>query len=88
MATKPASLVSDQAEALILYTIYEKPLDYPNEFVCRRWNIKGTKTVVMDEGEPYARSASAAGVRLQLPKGVCCIGRMKWDDPVILEVWL
>jgi hypothetical protein len=84
--------VSEQSEqptpGPILYTIYEHPLDFPDEYICRRWIAGGIKTDTLDKGEPYLRAPSLTALRKLLPPGLSCIGRIVWDGPVIQEVWV
>ena len=69
-----------------LHTIYGRPLDYPDEFVCRRWDERTGD--VLDVGEPFARGRTLDEVRRALPAGLVNIGRQPGDDPAIVESWV
>jgi hypothetical protein len=69
-----------------LYVIYARPLDYPDEFVCRRHLASPNLTAV--EMRLYARGPSPESVREQLPEHLVNIGRYDGDDPAIAEVWI
>jgi hypothetical protein len=71
---------------LILYTIYGRPLDYPDEFVCRRWD--GRTCMPIDRGEPFARGQTLDDVRRVLPVGLHNLGRQPGDDWAIVETWV
>lgn len=68
---------------LILYTIYERPKDFPDKFVVRAWEIgrapcpgKATAFNTLEE----ARSA--------VPRGLYCLHRHPTDEPAIVESWI
>lgn len=67
---------------LSLYTIYEKPLDYPDNFVVRRFEYDQPTTDVFvfntleDARSPLRRH------------GLHCLPRDPNDDPMIVETWL
>jgi hypothetical protein len=66
---------------LVMYVVYKHPLDYPEEFICRRF------VGVTPDDELYARGWIAEAVRRELPPGVVRMTRFELDDPAILEVW-
>lgn len=70
---------------LVMYTIYSRPLDYPNEFVVRRWD--GLTCTPIDRGAPFARGRTLDEVREAVPPGLYRLGRLQ-GDPCILEVWV
>lgn len=71
--------------AVTLYVIYDHPIDFPDEFVCRRWVLDR----LMDEGrEPFARAKTLNAIRCQLPPGLFMMHRWDHDDPAILEIWI
>jgi hypothetical protein len=71
---------------LYQYTVYDHPLDYPDDFVVRRWII-GPGTY---RGEPslFARGRTLDEVRGHLPGGLFCLNREPGDDPAIVETWI
>ncbi|WP_034256828.1 hypothetical protein [Adhaeribacter aquaticus] len=75
-------------EGLVLYTIYEKPSDFPEYYVCR-------KHIVLDDGttspqmKVLYKTKSVENIRATLQDmGLTCVGRQENDDPVILESWI
>jgi len=76
----------DQDNALSIYTIYNHPSDYPGEFVCRVWRIRGD-CMIADQ-DLFARGETLELVRSQLPPGLQCLGRYRADDPKIAESWV
>lgn len=73
------------SEPLWQWTIYERPSDYPDNFVVRAWYIFPGKAVP-------ARMAivvdSLEEAREMIPEGCVCLGRAPTDDEAIVEVWL
>jgi hypothetical protein len=75
------------AEPLVMWTVYNRPKDYPDRCVARAW-------LVIDAPEPVATGsviigATLAGVREQLARdGLVCLARRPEDDPAIVETWL
>lgn len=66
---------------LSMWTIYERPLDYPHSFVARRWTLNGpTKDIIIGH--------TLIEVHAYLPPGLYRIGRHPSDDPVIVETWI
>lgn len=72
-------------EPLVMYTVYEHPRDYPDEFVIRRCAI-GPGTITPDR-TLFARGPTLESVRDQLPRGLVCLRRLPDDEPQIVEVW-
>jgi hypothetical protein len=66
----------------VIYTVYERPKDYPEEFVIRCFRGE------VPDPEPFARGRNLDEVRAQLPEGLVRLDAMPGDDPVILETWL
>lgn len=67
-----------------LWTIYERPRDYPNGYVARLWKL-GTPTNTVLHGDTLEE------VRFLLDKcypGLVRIPRSPRDDPQIVETWL
>lgn len=70
---------------LIMWTVYDHPADFPDEFVARAWRITAGKA------EPTNISFTAPSleeVRALLPPGLALLGRSESDDPKIVETWL
>ncbi len=72
--------------AMNIWTIYAHPLDYPDNFVARRW-------VMLDGGkfEPTTDIIIADTldiVRSKLPPGLFRIERFETDEPQVVEAWM
>jgi hypothetical protein len=72
-------------ERMCGWTIYCRPLDFPNHYVIRQWDVT-------DDGLVWHLCAcvcdSLAEAREQVPVGTICFPREELDDPVIVETWL
>lgn len=79
-------MIPGSGALLTLYVIYGRPLDYPDEFVVRRWD--GMSGSQIDQGLPFARGSTLPDVRAGLPAGLFNLGRDRFDDPTIVEVWI
>lgn len=67
-----------------MWVVYDKPRDYPTQFVARKW-------VIEEEGRPTPDVLTAptlAALRAKLPPLLTMIPRATHDDPNIVEVWL
>lgn len=71
---------------LVTYTVYNKPLDYPDHFVVRRFRVVA-KAVVPDP-EPLVVADTLIAARQAIPAGLFCLTRNEDDDPYIVETWL
>lgn len=70
---------------LIMWVVYEKPLDFPGEFVARRFEVaNGKESPTAD----LLRASSLDALRVQAPPGLTSIPRQAGDDPCIVECWL
>jgi len=78
--------LSDDPAALVLYTVYGSPRDYPGEFVVRRSVVAGGAVKI--DPELFARAPTLDAVRALLPPHLYPLPRQPGDDPVIVEVWL
>ena len=71
--------------AFPLVTIYDRPLDYPNDFVARIWDGKGPHpTNIMikrDTVQEIREDIRAAGF-------TTVFRREEGDDPHIVETWM
>jgi hypothetical protein len=72
-------------DGLELYTIYERPLDYPYGYVVRRFEIRGGVEPVACEGW-YVPTLAAA--RNCVPPNLHCLGRAPGDESQIVETWI
>ena len=64
--------------------IYEKPSDYPNSFVVRRWRVTGEGPMPM-EAYPAPTLKEA---RKFVPRELYRLPRDPSDDKTIVEVWI
>jgi hypothetical protein len=72
-------------DALTLWTVYERPKDFPESYVARMWEVtalgpQATQTLVEGDLE-FVRAAMRA-------MGLVKLLRADGDDPVILETWM
>lgn len=76
--------VQAQEQPLTMFTIYERPKDYPRHFVVRKW----TSTA----GEPSPGECQLADsldeARKLVPWQCIRLDRMAADDPFIVETWI
>lgn len=66
------------------YVIYERPSDYPGQYVLRQWNI-GAGTA--ESGKILALAETIEEVRASIPVGTTLLP-IHDPDPVIVEVWM
>jgi hypothetical protein len=70
-----------------LITIYERPVDFPDEYVARLWLIRrGTEAPVMTA--IVLRAASLDELRAMLPPGLRRLPREPDDEVQIVETWI
>lgn len=71
-----------------LYTVYDSPIDFPDKFVVRRWEVSGSDNV------PKAKNVIMTGSDLEKIRnalremGLFVIPRAESDDKKIVETWL
>lgn len=68
-----------------MFTIYERPRDYPDGYVVRAADITAG-TVTHDRAAPTAPTLAEA--RALVPPGLMRFERHPEDDAVIVETWL
>jgi hypothetical protein len=69
---------------LLIWTIYDHPLDYPDWFVARPHVIR-PKTSALPM---HLIATKLEGLRALLPDGLTRMDRQPTDDPFIVEVWV
>lgn len=75
------------SEGLPIWTIYEKPSDFPEDFVVRR-HVSYPGKVVADPNIAM-QSRGLENLREILQRqGLTCIGRQPDDEPCIVESWV
>jgi hypothetical protein len=73
-------------DTLYMWTVYERPSDFPNNFVARLFKIGRGASLPTDT---VMISASLEKIREQMQlRGLTCLPRAPEDDPKIVEVWL
>lgn len=72
--------------AVELYTIHDRPTDYPDHFVVRRLFIQGVDFTVFDVVPRIGDTLEEA--REYIPEGFVRMGRRYGDDAFILETWM
>ena len=75
----------NESKCLLIYAIYERPLDYPDRFVVRRWKVVGA--IPTPEKVPMIAN-DLEDARACVPPDKMRLDRCVIDDPAILEVWL
>lgn len=73
---------------LTLYVVYKDTLDYPGEFVVRRWFVERGKAEPQAEPTLFHRGPTLEAAREQLPQHLYRIPHQPGEDPVIVETWL
>lgn len=75
-------------QGLNIYVVYNKPKDFPEEFVVRRWLVTNDGRGLPNK-YPMLRGKDLDAVRASLTNaGLHRIERFVNDDPVILETWV
>ena len=70
---------------LFMFVIYDKPSDYPANFVVRKHFIKSGETGPTAE---FWLAANLIEARAKIPKSMVNIGRTPLDYKSIVEVWV
>jgi hypothetical protein len=70
---------------MVMYVIYEKPLDFPQSFVVRKWYVSNG---VVEKSPLCILATSLETARKLIPPGLYNLGRENNDDPAIREVWI
>jgi hypothetical protein len=80
-----------EREPLTIWTIYAKPVDYPDQFVARKFLV-GPRTFLV--GPPFIPTndmfvaETIEELRALLPLGLTRLPRAPSDDRFIVESWL
>jgi hypothetical protein len=81
--------------ALEMWTVYDRPTDYPDQVVARKWQIAsapaGERTTYQATGELVLGATLdevREAIRTNSPHIDCCVPRFDGDDPNIVEVWI
>jgi len=71
-----------------VWTVYDHPTDFPNNYVARRFEIseggelKATDSIIISPDLETLRRV------LLVETGLTCLARMEGDDPKIVETWI
>lgn len=71
---------------LQMWTIFDRPADYPNSIVARLSEIDAGRVVITDQ-VMFASNLETIRARM-LARGLACLKRFPEDHPSIVEVWL
>jgi hypothetical protein len=75
-----------KTESLSIWTIYDKPKDYPEIFIARRFEIQAGEAVATTD---IIRSPFLGTIRNHMQeRGLYRIQRNENDDPCVVECWL
>jgi hypothetical protein len=69
---------------LTIWTVIERPTDYPEEFIARKWVT--AKGLSIATGQ-IVTGPTLQSVRDQIPPGLYRLPRAAEDDPKIVESW-
>jgi hypothetical protein len=75
------------ADPIIMWTVYDHPVDHPDSFVARKFEIdsisgaKPTTDVIVAKGLDRIRL-------IMMARGLTCLARDEGDDPKIIETWI
>ena len=69
-----------------MYIVYERPLDFPDEFVFRKHRL-GRFTIIPCE-DVFARAESIHDIRAKIPQGLDCYVKPEPNEPQMLELWI
>lgn len=79
--------MSEEAEPVVIYVVYDRPRDCPDDFVCRRTFVRGSATTV--ETTLFRRYPTIGEMEACLRKmGLTKLEPMEGDDPVIVATWI
>jgi len=74
--------------AMMTYTVYENPADFPGRFVVRRWMITRHSADPIAVKEPHAVCLTLETARQSIPAGLYRLPRENSDDACIVETWI
>jgi hypothetical protein len=71
-----------------MFTVYERPRDYPDKFVVRRWWIGKDPGRPIPDPDWFYLADTLDEVRAHVPRHCVRLERDPNDDPKIVEVWI
>jgi hypothetical protein len=76
----------EKEDVLNIWTLYERPRDYPNQCVARRFQVlQGGDTLVTND---MFVANTIEELRRLIPRGLFRLPRDPRDDKAIVETWL
>lgn len=73
--------------SLEMWTVYDHPRDFPNDYVARKWVVNGDGSYGPDEEVMICSELEPIRERLAA-SGYACMPRDPNDDATILETWI
>ncbi len=84
---EPEFFTWNNPKEMVIYVVYDHPLDIPEGYVLRRQII--TPNGQIDRPRGAIISDALAPLQQMLHShGLTCLGRQPADDPVIVESWM
>lgn len=81
----PGRNIAAKPDDMSIYTVYERPRDYPNGFVVRRHVVRPGVSI---PAQVVGTAPSLAAARNLIPSGLTRQPRDPKDEPQIVESWL
>jgi len=75
-----------QKPVLIVYAVFDHPMDYPTEFIVRRQLVYPGRFTIEPDVWCHAQSLEAA--RASIPSGLVRLPHQPQDPPFLTESWL
>jgi hypothetical protein len=75
-----------EGEAMVGWTIYYRPLDFPDHYAVRMWMVGEGSELIWRNIACVCSTLDEA--REQIPAGTVCFPREPEDDTVIIESWI
>lgn len=77
------------ATELRMFTIYERPIDYPDHFVVRGFTIAAGHSDAVPDADPTGLADTLEAARALVPASAdACMTRSEHDDEKVVETWL
>jgi hypothetical protein len=76
------------SEPLIMWTVYDRPDDFPNVVVARMWRISPGRTESTEDIIVGPTLQAVRAALLRKSPGLVCMPRSSSDGPSIVETWL
>ena len=80
-------MASPDDNTLFMWTVYDRPRDYPHSFVARKFAVSGVGGTLATADMIVAPDLDSIR-KLMVNRGLTCITRSPDDDPKIVETWL